>query len=198
MKKTFLLCAGLALALTGCRGGISDSPPVHPVLDMDFQPKIKAQSKSDFSGFPDHRGMRMPVTGTVARGSLPNPALAHRDASNAFVTSNPLPVSQAVIERGRERFDIFCSVCHGYSGQGGKGIHGNGMAGRRWPVAIPSFHYAEGKTAEDNRVALLPAGEYFEVITNGKGTMPAYGPRISVEDRWAIIHYLRVLQSLSR
>lgn len=191
-----LFCVGLLVTLTSCmRGGPSDSAPMHLVLDMDFQPKVKAQSKSAFKGFADHRGMRMPVAGTVARGALPNKALANRDASNAFVTTNPVTVSEAVLQRGRQQFDIFCSVCHGYTGQGGNGIHGNGMVGRRWPVVIPNFHFVEGK---DNRVATLPEGEYFEVITNGKGTMPTYGSRITPEDRWAIIHYIRVLQSLSR
>ena len=189
-----LLGAGL-LALTSCRGGSSDTPPIHIVLDMDFQPKVKAQSKFEFEGFSDHRGMRVPVTGTVARGSLPNTAHAHRDASNAFVTTNPVAIDKDILERGREQYDIFCAICHGYTGRGGNGVHGNGMVGRRWPVVIPSFHFAEGK---DNRVADLPVGELFEVISNGKGTMPAYASRITVEDRWAIIHYIRVLQSLSR
>ena len=69
------------------------------------------------------------------------------------------------------------------------------MVGRVWPVTIPNFHFVEGK---DNRVPMMPDGEFFEVITYGKGTMPAYGPRISVEDRWAIVHYVRALQNLSK
>lgn len=192
-----------ALALTGCmRGGTSELPPVHIVQDMDFQAKVKTQSKAAFAAWSDHRGMRLPVTdangrtAVVARGSLPNPALTHRDASGAFVTVNPLAVSEAVLQRGRERFDIFCSVCHGYSGQGGNGPQGNGLVGRRWPVVIPNFHFVEGN---DNRVPLMPIGEYFETITTGKGTtMPAYGARISPKDRWSILHYVRVLQSLSK
>ncbi|MCA8976949.1 MAG: cytochrome c [Planctomycetes bacterium] len=190
-----LLAAGVA-AFGGCmRGGTSELPPVHIVLDMDFQPKVKAQSKSTFATYTDHRGMRLPVADTVARGSLADPALANRDASNAFVTTNPVAISADVLKRGRERFDIHCAICHGLSGQGGNGVTGNGLVGRRWPVVIPNFHFVEGK---DNRVAQLPVGEIFEVITNGKGTMPAYGPRITPEDRWAIIHYIRVLQSLSK
>ena len=71
--------------------------------------------------------------------------------------------------------------------------------GRRrcWPSAIPSFHWNPAAGA-DNRVPLLPDGEVFEYITNGKGTMPPYGSRLSVEDRWAIVHYVRALQSLSK
>jgi len=205
-KTSSLVLAVLALALAGCmRGGISELPPVHLVLDMDFQPKLKAQGKNDFAGWSDHRNMRAPVadgngkTAVVARGSLPNPALANRDANNAFVTKNPLPLTSAVLARGQDRFNIHCSVCHGYSGQGGNDpVAGNGMVGRRWPVVIPSFHYAEGKDAVANRVPLLPDGEMFEYITFGKGTMPPYGARISAEDRWAIIHYVRALQQLSK
>lgn len=102
------------------------------------------------------------------------------------------------IDRGRERFDIHCSVCHGFTGQGGNDPkQGHGLVGRRWPVVIPSFHF-NSKAGADNRVALLPDGELFDVITNGKGTMPPYGSRLSVEDRWAIVHYVRALQSLSK
>lgn len=206
MKLSLLLAAVLPTTLTSCmRGGVSHEPPVHLVLDMDFQPKLLAQSRSDYPGWTDHRGMRLPVadsfgkTLVVARGSLPNPALANRDANSAFVAQNPVPVSAAVLERGRERFEINCAVCHGYSGQGGGGKGqentAHGLVGRRWPVVIPNFHYVEGA---DNRVPQMPDGEFFEVITYGKGTMPAYGARLSVEDRWAIVHYIRALQRLSK
>jgi mono/diheme cytochrome c family protein/predicted small lipoprotein YifL len=203
VKTSLFAAAVLSLSLTGCmRGGPSDLPPVHIVLDMDFQPKLKAQSHSNFDGWTDGRGMRLPVvdgngrTAVVARGSLPNPALAHKDATGAFVTKNPIAPSAAVLARGQERFNIHCAPCHGLSGQGGNDpATGNGLAGRRWPVAIPNFHYVEGK---DNRVANLADGEYFDVVTYGKGTMPAYGARITPEDRWAIVHYLRALQRLSK
>lgn len=211
--RASLLLATLAIATTSCmRGGTSSSPPVHLVQDMDFQPKVKAQAKTTFAGWTDHRGQRLPVadpfgkTLVVPHGPLPDPNLAHRDASNQFVKKNPLPLTTkmvhlgrevSVLERGRDRFNIHCAVCHGYTGQGGNDPkQAHGMVGRRWTVAVlPNFHYVEGK---DNRVPLLADGEFFEVITNGKGTMPAYGPRISVEDRWAIVHYVRALQSLSK
>lgn len=198
-----LLSTAATLLLVGCmRGGVSDQPPVHIVLDMDFQPKLKAQAATSFEGWHDGRAMRAPVmdgnnrTAVVARGSLPNPALANRDGANAFVKQNPVSPSEAVLQRGQERFNIHCAICHGYSGRGGNDpVRGNGMVGRRWPVAIPNFHFEEGK---DNRVANLVDGELFEVITYGKGTMPAYGARISPEDRWAIVHYVRALQRLSK
>jgi mono/diheme cytochrome c family protein len=203
VKTSLVAAAVLSLALTGCmRGGPSELPPVHLVLDMDFQPKLKAQSHSDFDGWADGRGMRLPVAdgngrpAVVARGSLPKPALANKDATGAFVTKNPVAPSAAVLARGQERFNIHCAPCHGLSGQGGNDpATGSGLSGRRWTVPIPNFHYVEGK---DNRVASLADGEYFEVITYGKGTMPAYGARISPEDRWAIVQYLRALQRLSK
>ena len=211
-RFSLLAFLGAVAALSGCRGGTSTEPPIHLVLDMDFQPKVLPQSKLDFAGWPDDRGMRMPVSDAngnvlvVARGSLPNPKLAHRDANNQFVTENPLPLDHefvvlgrkmSVLERGRERFEIHCAICHGYSGQGGTGELSRGLVGRRWPVAVPNFHVVDG-SPDNNRVPLMPDGEYFEKISYGVGTMPAYGARISTEDRWAIIHYVRALQSLSR
>lgn len=203
--KTSLLLGALALVVAGCmRGGTSDLPPVHLVQDMDFQPKVKTQSAVHFAGWPDGRGMRLPVvdgngrTAVVARGSLPNASLSHKDANGAFVKKNPVPISDAVLQRGRERYDIYCSICHGYSGQGGNDpVTGNGLVGRRWPVAVPNFHFVAGE-GKDNRVANLGDGELYDVILNGKGTMPAYGARIAPEDRWAIVHYIRALQRLSR
>jgi mono/diheme cytochrome c family protein len=193
----------LPTTLTGCmRGGTSTEPPVHLVLDMDFQPKLRPQSQTEFAGWPDGRSMRLPVadpfgkTLVVARGTLPDAKLANRTGNNSFVAQNPLPIDADVLARGREQFDIHCAICHGYSGQGGNHPQGgHGLVGRRWPVAIPNFHYVEGA---DNRVPQMPDGEFFEVISYGKGTMPAYGARLAVEDRWAIVHYIRALQRLSK
>ena len=219
LRKALALLMALPVALAGCmRGGVSHDPPVHLVLDMDFQPKLRAQGHAEFAGWHDGRSMRLPVTDpvsmdptgkplVVAKGSLPKPELANKDAGGvSFVKANPLPLTHkftvlgrevSTIDRGRERFDIHCSICHGLSGQGGSGPEGHGLVGRRWPagVVIPNFHFVEGK---DNRVANLVDGEIFETITNSKGTMPAYGARLSVEDRWAIVHYVRALQSLSK
>ncbi len=199
-KFTLLL---VALALGACRGGTSTSPPVHLVLDMDFQPKLKSQSESSFENWTDRRSMRLPAEGTVARGSLPDPILmpdpksAGRNPDGSWISRNPLSLNAETLERGRERFDIYCSICHGLSGRGGNGPEGHGLVGRRWPVAVPNFHAAEGK---DNRVANLTDGEYFEVLSSpvGRNTMPSYAARISVADRWAIVHYIRALQNLGK
>ncbi|HEU4418135.1 MAG TPA: cytochrome c, partial [Planctomycetota bacterium] len=209
LMRASLLLATVAIASTSCmRGGTSSAPPVHLVQDMDFQPKVKAQSRTTFAGWTDHRGQRLPVadsfgkTLVVPHGPAPDANLANRDASNQFVKQNPLPLTTkmvhlgrevSVLERGRDRFNIYCAVCHGYTGQGGNEKQGHGMVGRRWPVVVPNFHFVEGK---DNRVPLLADGEIFEAISTGNGkTMPGYAARISVEDRWAIVHYVRALQS---
>ena len=193
----------LALALGACRGGTSTSPPVHLVLDMDFQPKLKAQAAMKFENWADGRSMRLPADGTVARGTLPDPVLmpdpknAGKNPDGSWISTNPLALNEQTIERGRDRYDIHCSVCHGLSGRGGNGPEGHGLVGRRWPVAVPNFHAADGK---DNRVANFTDGEYFEVMSSpvGRNTMPSYAARISVADRWAIVHYIRALQNLGK
>ena len=200
--KGLLILASILLASAafGCRGEISDRPPLHVVPDMDFQPKRKTQSRSDFEGWADHRGMRLPVTGTIARGALrEGPLHTYKTGAGTepadFVTDNPLALTMEVMERGRERFDITCAMCHGYSGRGGNGPEAHGMVGRYWPVAIASFIAPPpGATEDEMRVSSLNNGQIFDVITNGKGTMPSYAHMISAEDRWAIIHYIRALQ----
>ena len=198
MKRVSIPIA-MALALSGCRGGISDSPPIHLVHDMDNQPKLKAQSRSDFAPWTDHRAMRMPVFGTVARGSLrEGPLYQYKlgEGTNPedYVAENPLPLTMEVMERGRERFNITCAMCHGISGRGGFGPLAHGVVGRYWSVPIASLVGVPGGTADDNRVRNLPVGQIFGVITDGQSTMPSYAHMISVEDRWSIIHYIQALK----
>jgi mono/diheme cytochrome c family protein len=167
----------------------------------------------EFPGWHDHRGARRPVSDSfgktlvVAQDSLPDPTLANRDANNAFVTTNPLSLERtflvrgremSAIDRGHELFGIHCAVCHGLSGRGGNGKQGHGLVGRRLGVASPNFHFDPKGDEAANRVPNMPDGEYFEVITHGVRTMPAYGARIDAAERWAIVHYVRALQSLTR
>lgn len=195
-----LCTVAVLVVVAGCRGGISDSPPVHPVQDMDFQPKLKAQSSSGFEGWVDGRGMRLPVEGTVARGALGDGPLYTWKTGDGiekddFVSENPLPLTMEVMQRGRQRYDITCAVCHGISGRGGNGPAAHGIVGQYWPVPVASLIAPPpGATADERRVSELNVGEIFDVITNGKNTMPSYAHMIPVEDRWAIIHYIRALQ----
>ncbi len=188
-------------ALTGCRGEISDKPPIHLVMDMDFQAKLKAQSESEFANWTDHRGMRLPVEETVARGTLgaddPDPEVAkmhtYKDAKGNYLEQNPMPLTLANLRRGQERYNIHCSVCHGRTGRG------NGMVGQQMIIKPPSFMSAKlGVERVDERVFGLNDGELFDVITNGRSTMYPYGPQVDVEDRWAIIHFIRALQHRAR
>ncbi len=209
-NRTLLLVLALpAVVAVGCRGEISRKPPIHLVQDMDFQAKLKAQSEATFPGWQDGRGMREPVPGTIARGHLgaldPDPNVAKfyiYKRGKHFVTKNPLPLTKANLDRGRERFNINCAICHGGSGRG------NGPVGLRWPptkppsylavagrVPFPDRSGADQKPDRiDERVQNLVDGEIFNVITNGYATMPAYGHQVPVKDRWAIIHYIRALQ----
>jgi mono/diheme cytochrome c family protein len=178
------------LALCGCRGAIKKEPPIHPVLDMDFQDKVKAQMASDFPGFKDGRGMRTPPANTVAVGDLDRAQLeAFKDANGEYL-ANPVPVTEALVRRGQERFNIYCSVCHDRSGSG------QGLVLQRAQVASPvAFNYKVPHLATEQRLVTSRDGYLFQVITLGQGTMPAYGHQIPAKDRWAIVHYLRVLQN---
>lgn len=183
--NNLIVLALVALACTGCRGGISKQPPVHLVLDMDFQPKLRAQSESKF--WPDGMAMRPAPAGTVARGTLVDAALRDykrvaADGTVTWATQSPIKATLAVLERGRERYDINCAPCHDRTGSG------QGLVGKRWPTAtgVPSFY-------QDDR-ADLPLGRIVGAITDGFTTMPSYAHQVSWEERWAIAHYVRALQ----
>lgn len=173
-----IACAALPV-LGGCRGGMSSKPPVHLVQDMDFQPKLKAQSESEF--FADHVAMRMPLPGTVARGTLrEGPLYRYLDGLDQPLTSNPVPATREVFERGRERFNIHCAPCHDRTGSG------QGLVAKRWPVPIPSFYEAERMN--------MPPGRIVKAISEGFNTMPSYAHQVEMRDRWAIARYIEALQ----
>ncbi len=145
--------------------------------DMANQPKNRPLTPSSF--FEDGRSERPLVENTVERGSLANDALFVPKDSNSF----PLPVDLALLERGEERYKIFCSPCHGLQGDG------NGMVVMRGMKRPPSYH--------QDRLRQAPNGYFYDNITNGFGQMMGYSAQIPPRDRWAIIAYVRALQ-LSR
>jgi hypothetical protein len=145
--------------------------------DMANQPKNKPLSESDF--FADGRSERPLIENTVARGSIANDELVVPKDSNAF----PLPIDEKLLERGEVRYKIYCTPCHGLQGDG------NGMIVMRGMKRPPSYHI--------DRLRQSPNGYYFDVITNGFGSMYSYSAQIPPKDRWAIIGYIRALQ-LSR
>jgi mono/diheme cytochrome c family protein len=169
------------VALGGCaRGCTSSRPPIHLNPSMDDQPKVRPQAASTF--FYDGAAMRAPVPGTVAIGGLREDAafFEGRGADGEFVAAIPVPVDEALLERGRERYEIYCQPCHDARGDG------RGMLFQRANVPTASFH--------QEKVLNYPDGQIFDVITNGIGLMAGYRWPISPSDRWAIIAHVRALQ----
>ena len=191
-----VLLAGVCFAGASCR------------YDMQDQPKMKPYRGTSFFG--DGLAMRQPVPGTIPRGYLrsdkalftgkndtnANRATTAQPSANANSNSStsananaysgdvdtfPFPITEETVQRGRQRYDIFCSVCHGLTG------HGDGMIVRRGYRQAANFH--------EERLRQAPVGHFFDVVTNGWGAMPSYAPQIPVQDRWAIISYVRALQA---
>ena len=200
--RAFLLISLLltiaAVAVLGFRGDKRTKEPWEIFPDMVRQMKVRAQAPLNF--FADGRGPRMPINGTVPIGyempksASPNaPAESHSfgfsvgtdyadtgKMGNNWGTGIPIPVTPQLLQRGHERFNITCAMCHGATATG------NGIT--------KSYGLATVVTLQDDRIRKMSDGEIFNTITNGKNTMMAYGPNIPVQDRWAIIAYLRALQ----
>lgn len=176
--------AALSFSLLACRGQSSEKPPVQPQRNMFQQPRYDAYDRSAF--FADGRTLRHPPKGTVALGQLQEDRGFHTgfSADSVYVTRNPLPVDMAFLERGQERYNIYCSVCHGRTGAG------NGVVVQRGFSLPPNFH--------EDRIVTMPDGQIYQTIANGVRTMPSYGKQIPEADRWAIVAYLRALQRSQR
>jgi hypothetical protein len=169
---------------------------------MARQPAYRPLQASDF--FADGRSARPVVAGTVARGQLRDDDELYRgrDSSGKLIEDFPksFPMTEAVLERGRQRFNIFCSVCHGLSGEGDGRIVQRGFTRppAYYPVKGKSLDYYSRyyKLRERKEVPLyeVPVGHIYDVITNGFGAMPDHAAQIPVRDRWAIVGYVRVLQ----
>jgi mono/diheme cytochrome c family protein len=203
----FLLIGVAIVAVFGFRGQTSTGSPIEVFPDMVRQMKVRAQAPLGF--FADGRGSRVPVAGTVpmgyempkanseaSPGSAPVPSemnaqphLAFSSGTDYFNTGKmgtnwgtgfPLPVDGDLMERGKQRFNINCAICHGPTAAG------NGMTKQYGLATVVSL--------QDQRIRDMADGEIFDTITHGKNTMLAYGPNVRVTDRWAIIAYLRALQ----
>ncbi|MEX0646666.1 MAG: c-type cytochrome [Balneolaceae bacterium] len=172
----------ISFAIISCRGQVSDKPPVHPNQNMDVQNRFNAQEENPF--FEDGRSMRMPVEGTIARGNLRQDHVLYEgvDEGGNYVGEIPFELTRSFMNRGKERFDVFCTPCHGGAGDG-RGII---MTGNYGYVPAPSFHTDQSRN--------MPVGEFYAAIKNGIRTMPSYASQIKVEDRWAIVSYIRALQ----
>ena len=191
-------CAFLWLSSSGCRRDMQDQPKVKPLRGASF--------------FSDGLGSRQPIEGTIPRGYLrdDNPEFFTGKKSGARTATAatpqqqtagaaqqppgggansfpddidyfPIPITRDVVDRGHSRFNIFCSACHGFTG------NGDGMIVRRGFRRAASFN--------DDRLRQAPVGHFFDAMTNGWGAMPSYASQIPVQDRWAIIAYIRALQA---
>ena len=162
----------IALALIGFLAGCDQQ-------DMVVQPKFRPLQDSSF--FADGQVSRPVVPGSVARGQLhADKAFYTGESAGMVIDTIPLKVTPAVLERGRERYTIYCSPCHDQTGSG------RGMIVRRGFSAPPTYH--------QERLRDAPSGHFFRVITNGYGAMYSYAARVTPEDRWAIVAYIRALQ----
>ena len=200
----FLLCTIAIIAVFGFRGQTSTGPPLELFPDMVRQMKVRAQAPLNF--FADGRGSRLPVGGTIPIGyEMPKPETTASLAAGVgpythpragfsagtdyydtgkmgdhWGTGIPVEVTRELMERGQQRFNITCAMCHGAAAEG------NGIVKQHGLATVVSL--------QDERIRKMSDGEIFNTITNGKNTMMAYGPTIIVPDRWAIITYLRALQ----
>jgi hypothetical protein len=167
-KSALFVLLGVTVLFSGCR------------LDMQVQPRENPLSRSDF--FTDQRSARPLVEGTVARGQLRADTYFYTGkVANAPGDYLPFPATKEIMERGRERYNIFCAPCHSRVGDGKGFIPARGFS--RQP---PSYHI--------ERLQKAPLGYFYDVITNGFGIMPEYSSQIPPHDRWAIVAYVRALQ----
>ncbi len=178
---TFLLAIVAVLSLAGFRGSISRKPPIEIFPDMDRQPKIRPQAPNAF--FADGLSSRRPPAETVSRDAhwqeIPLNT-GHVTGTTNFVELNPLPITAELLARGKQRFQISCLPCHGPLADG------NGIT-KKFGMAVVA-------NLQDKRIVSMTDGEIFNVITYGRNLMGAYGPNVVIEDRWAIIAYVRALQ----
>lgn len=182
------------VSILGFRGATSTKPPLEVFPDMDRQARYKPQAENEF--FADGRNDRPVPAGTVARGNYFNQVEVFsedfedtrlgdtvfnqgKNADGSFVAKLPLDVTYELIEQGKEKYDIFCAACHGAAGDG------NGVT-KAYGVLAANYH--------DDRLRNETDGYLFDVITNGKGLMLPFNDRITPEERWAIVLYVRALQ----
>ena len=180
------------VGIAGFRGGPARKPPIEIFPDMNRQLKLRPQEANAF--FANGVSSQLPPPGTIARSepmqTVAGPVYPFEDSpvntgrvagTTNFVEMNPLPVTGELLQRGRERFDIYCAPCHGRLGDG------NGITKTLALMpAVANLH--------DKRIVVMTDGEIFNTITRGKNTMAAYGPLMPAQDRWAAITYLRALQ----
>jgi mono/diheme cytochrome c family protein len=162
------------------RDGLSTRPPVEGTIARGYLKTDTEFYTGKKAGKPATTGATQTPAGPQPSGASAAPALQGAAAYPDDVEVFPIAVTPQVVERGKQRYEIFCSACHGYTG------NGDGMIVRRGFRRAASFN--------DDRLRQAPVGHFFDAVTNGWGVMPSYAPQIPPEDRWAIIAYIRALQ----
>lgn len=188
----FALLVVAVVGVAGFRGGLSRRPPIEIFPDMDRQPKLRPQTHSTF--FADGLSSRTHLEGTIARSQpirvgdqafhpwQDAPVITGREPGTTnYVAHNPLPVSAVLLERGRQRFTINCSPCHGQLADG------NGIPRKIGAMGVVG-------NLHDKRIVQQTDGELFHVISEGRNQMQGYAASIEIPDRWAIVAYVRALQ----
>lgn len=181
-KYLFLAAVALPVVLASCRGQTSEEPPVHPNMNMDQQERFEPQERNEF--FDDNRAMRQPVEGTIARGNMKEDSAFYQgiNGDSSFVDEIPAELTKSFLYRGKDRYEVFCTPCHGIAGD----AQGIIMTNNYGYVPAPSFHIDRLRDESD--------GYLYSVIANGIRNMPSYAQQIPVKDRWAIVAYVRALQ----
>lgn len=188
----FVVCVAAVIGVAGRRGTMSRKTPLYIFPDMKRQLKLRPEEPNDF--FANGVSSQLPPDGTVPRAKPTlvgdktvypyedSPVFTGREPGTTnFVATNPFPITAKLLKRGQERFNIYCSPCHG------READGNGITKKLGVMMTVA-------NLQDPRIVKYADGEIFYVITNGRNTMGAYGPNVPAEDRWAIIAYLRALQ----
>lgn len=188
----FAICVAAVIGICGRRGSLSRKTPLYIFPDMRLQLKLEPQKPNDF--FANGTSSQLPPPGTVARSKTilvgdrtvypyeDSPVLTgFVPGTTNFVPTNPFPITPQLLHRGQERFNIYCSPCHG------READGNGITKKLGVMMTVA-------NLQDPRIVKYTDGEIFYVITHGRNTMYPYGPNVPAEDRWAIIAYLRALQ----
>ncbi len=184
--RSTLAIAAFGAGLGACRGMPSEKPPVHLQQNMDFQQRFDPQEENPM--FEDGRAMRLPPEGTVPVGWLQEDDHLYRGRGIDGRLADALPpgmkLTRELLDRGQERYGIYCAPCHDHLGTG------RGIATRRG-----GGFAVQPKNLHEPRLAAMPLGYFFKVITDGQGTMLSYAAQIPVEDRWAIAAWVRTLQA---
>lgn len=187
----FAVVVVLVVAIAGTRGSMSRKPPLYIFPDMDRQLKLRPQTPNGF--FANGLSSQKKVMGTIPRGTpiqMPGgPVYPYEDkpvntgmipGTTNYVELNPMKVDEQLMARGRERYTIYCSPCHGALGDG------NGITKKYGMAVIGNYH--------DKRIVEMPDGQIFNTMSYGKGLMQGYASQVEVTDRWAIVAYVRALQ----